>query len=92
MAIHPGTVDTGFGSTFCLVKFVKCLCSCCFLTREQGAVSTLALFRRGFEEVRNGEYYDESGRWKDMDQRGRNQEDVEKLWKMSEDAYGIKFR
>ena len=62
------------------------------IENEEGARTQIYLCNADFGEIRNGEYYNDDTRWKEMDKRGRNMEDVEKLWKMSEEVYGIKFR
>jgi NAD(P)-dependent dehydrogenase (short-subunit alcohol dehydrogenase family) len=74
--LHPGVVDTGFGQNLALMKCVKCICCCIFIKQEEGTVSTLYLFRSPFEDIINGEYYNEKARVTEMDSRGRNQSDV----------------
>ena len=91
VVLHPGIVDTNIASDFCLTKYVKC-CFCCFFTNsENGAQTNLHLSRIPFEEVKSGEYYHSDSTHREMDKRGRNMELVDKLWRISEEAYGIKF-
>ena len=91
-SLHPGVVDTNFGQGTSMFKCFKCLCCCIIIDQEEGARTSLYLSRTPFGEIRSGEYYDADTRLKEMDRRGRNIEDVNTLWKMSEKVYGITFK
>ena len=41
--LHPGFVDTNFGSDSCFLKFIKCLCCCIVLDQNRGSMTSLHL-------------------------------------------------
>lgn len=53
------------------------------INQETGARTSIYLCTTPFTDVRSGEYYNDDTRWKEMDRKARNQENVKLLWQMS---------
>jgi hypothetical protein len=92
MSLHPGSVDTGFGSEFSCLSCLKVLFCCCFKNSENGARTSLYLSRIPFQELRNGEYYDSDTSIVEMNPLGNDKRAVDGLWAVSEKAFGIEFK
>ena len=90
-SLHPGFVDTGFGLDNNMMKFYRCCCFCLRVNEETGATTSLHLCRIPFEQINNGEYYDDDTKQIEMNKLGRDPKLLNRLWEVSEKAYGIKF-
>ena len=64
MSLHPGIVETGFGSGNCLTHCFRCLLCCIKKDEVSGADTTVHLCRASFSELLSGEYYDDDTRHK----------------------------
>ena len=89
--LHPGIVQSGFGSDSCFIQCAQWICCCIYIQNQDGAKTSLYLCRTPFPSIQSGEYYDCDTKKKEMDQKGRNMNLVRKLWEQSEKAYGISF-
>jgi hypothetical protein len=58
---------------------------------ETGARTSLFLSRENFANLRSGEYYHSDTTLGAMNPLGRNREQVERLWKVSEQMFKIEF-
>lgn len=91
VCLHPGFVDTNFGSDVFKIRAFNKLCCCLYVTNAQGARTSIYLSTEEFIKLRNGEYYHSNTQFREMDERARDPKMAEELWKMSEKIYGIKF-
>lgn len=90
-SLHPGIVDSNFGSDICFLKFISTLCCCFWVENAEGAKTSIYLSTQDFSKLKNGEYYDSNTQLKEMDKRARDPKMQEDLWKTGEKLYGIKF-
>jgi retinol dehydrogenase-14 len=92
MSLHPGVVDSDFATrTPCcsLLGIFKCLCCCCYVDTETGARTSLYLSKSDFKALRSGEFYDSDTTIGAMNELGRNKQQVEDLWRVSEQIFKI---
>lgn len=92
MCLHPGIVDSDFAArTPCcsLLGFFKCICCCLYVDTQSGATTSLFLARENYANLRSGEYYHSDTTLGNMNPLGRNREQVERLWKVSEQLFKI---
>jgi hypothetical protein len=58
VCLHPGAVDTNFGSDVFIFKCLKVFLCCIFVSNTEGAKTSIYLSTEDFSKLRNGEYYD----------------------------------
>jgi NAD(P)-dependent dehydrogenase (short-subunit alcohol dehydrogenase family) len=89
MCLHPGVVDSEFGTGITGLGCFKCFCCCIYVDNETGARTSLHLSRTAFSSLRSGEYYDNNTELTTMNELGRNREHVNNLWRTSEKLFNI---
>jgi len=82
-SLHPGIVDSEFGTGVSGITCFKCFCCCLYVDNEAGARTSLFLSRVKFEEIRSGAYYDSNTALKEMNPLGNDKKEIQRLWELS---------
>jgi hypothetical protein len=54
VCLHPGIVDSNFGTGVSMIKCFTILCCCIYVNNEVGARSSIFLSTEDFKKLRNG--------------------------------------
>ena len=90
-SLHPGFIDTNFQNDHCFYNIFRYVFCCCSKSPERGAVASLHASRASWVDLKNGSYFNTDETLKEPSDASKNREECERLWKLSEKIYEIKF-
>ena len=83
VSLHPGIVDSEFGTGLTGFSFFRCICCCVFVNNERGARTSLFVSRIPFEQLQSGAYYHSDTSIKEVNRLANDRNETKKLWEYS---------